>query len=71
MEGFINLFVSDNTEGNKPHYKLLFKIDGVDHEAALWPAKNGKKGFVGKYKPKSPKPSPVKQEAINDQTIPF
>jgi len=53
MEGYINLFVQDNTENRRPHFKGFLKIDGVDHEFALWPAENGKKGFSGKYKPKS------------------
>ncbi len=54
MEGYVNLFVQDNTENNRPHYKGFMKIDGIDHEFALWPAKDGKKGFSGKYKPKEP-----------------
>lgn len=55
MEGYMNLFLNEHEGTNRPHYKLIFKIDGVDHEAALWPAKEGKKGFTGKYKPKQPK----------------
>lgn len=55
MEGYVNLFINDHEGTNKPHYKGYFKIDGVDHEFALWPAKEGKKGFSGKYKPKTPK----------------
>lgn len=58
MEGYINLFLNEHEGTNRPHYKLLFKIDGVDHEAALWPQKDGKKGFTGKYK--------LKQEPTGD-----
>lgn len=54
-EGYINLFINEHEGTNKPHYKGLFKIDGIDHEFALWPAREGKKGFSGKYKPKLPK----------------
>lgn len=49
-EGYVNLFVNEDTSGKKPHFKGYLKIDGVDHEFALWPAKDGKKGFSGKYK---------------------
>jgi len=58
-EGYVNLFINDyHKDGdNKPHYKGFLKIDGVEHEFALWPAKEGKKGFSGKYKPKQPKES--------------
>lgn len=52
MEFYINLFKSDNTENNRPHYKALFKIDGVEHECAFWPNKDGKKGLSGKAKVK-------------------
>jgi hypothetical protein len=56
-EGYINLFVQDDYAGtNRPHYKGFLKIDGVEHEFALWPAREGKKGFSGKYKPKQAKP---------------
>ena len=55
-EEYINLFPQDDYAGtNRPHYKGFLKIDGVDHEFALWPAKEGKKGFSGKYKPKQAK----------------
>ncbi len=54
-EGYVNLFLNEHEGTNKPHYKGYFKIDGVDHEFALWPAKEGKKGYSGKYKPKVPK----------------
>lgn len=56
-EGYVNLFVQNDYAGtNRPHYKGFLKIDGVEHEFALWPAKEGKKGFSGKYKPKQAKP---------------
>ena len=52
-EGYMSLFVQEDFAGtNRPHYKGYIKIDDVDHEFALWPAKEGKKGFTGKYKPK-------------------
>jgi hypothetical protein len=56
-EGYLNLFINDyHKDGdNKPHYRALFKIDGVQHEAALWPAKDGKQGFSGKFKPQEEK----------------
>lgn len=50
MEFYINLFPNEHEGTNKPHFKALFKIDGVDHECAFWPAKEGKKGYVGKAK---------------------
>lgn len=50
MEGYINLFLNEHEGTNRPHYKGYLKIDGVDHEFALWPAKDRKKGFTGKYK---------------------
>lgn len=52
-EFYINLFEQeDYASTSRPHYKALFKIDGVEHECAFWPAKDGKKGFSGKAKPK-------------------
>lgn len=51
MEGYLNLFANSDTSNNKPHFKGFLKIDGVEHEFALWPSKSGK-GFSGKYKPK-------------------
>jgi hypothetical protein len=66
MEGYINLFETDDKLGNKPHFKGYVKIDGVDHEFALWPSRTGK-GFSGKYRPKTTAP---KTEA-NDDAIPF
>lgn len=52
MEGFIDLFVQDNTEGKKPHFKGFIKINGERFEFACWPAKSGKRGvYSGKVKP--------------------
>lgn len=51
MEGFIDLYESTDKTGNKPHYRGFLKINGEKHEFALWPAKEGRKGFSGKYKP--------------------
>ena len=65
MEGFITLFDNTPAEGNRPHYKGYFKIDGVDHEFALWPSKSGKKGFSGKYKPKEARVSPETQTQLD------
>jgi hypothetical protein len=52
MEGYVNLFSNEHEGTNKPHFKGFIKIDGIEHEFALWPNKDGKKGFSGKYKPK-------------------
>ncbi len=54
-EGYVNLFENDWAGTNRPHFKGYIKIDGVDHEFALWPQKDGKKGYTGKYKPKQQK----------------
>ena len=55
VEFYINLFEQEDYAGtNRPHYKALFKIDGVEHEYAFWPNKDGKKGLSGKAKPKVP-----------------
>lgn len=54
-EFYINLFEQEDYAGiNRPHFKALFKIDGVEHECAFWPNKDGKKGLSGKAKPKVP-----------------
>lgn len=54
-EFYINLFEQEDYAGtNRPHFKALFKIDGVDHECAFWPNKDGKKELSGKAKPKVP-----------------
>ncbi|CAB5212817.1 hypothetical protein UFOVP191_26 [uncultured Caudovirales phage] len=55
MEVFVTLFDSTPAEGNRPHYKGFLKIDGVEHEFALWPSKSGK-GFTGRAKLKGDKP---------------
>jgi len=65
-EGWINLFVNAQNAGNKPHYSGYLKIDGVDHEFALWPAKEGKKGFTGKYKPRQTKQSKPEKSATDE-----
>lgn len=66
-EGFVNLFMCDDTSGNKPTFKGYMKIEGIDHEFALWPAKNGKKGFSGKYKPKTQRPQQEPTETPDDR----
>lgn len=53
MEGYVNLFDNEHDGTNRPHFKGYIKIDGIDHEFALWPNKDGKKGYSGKYKPKA------------------
>ena len=51
-EGYIDLFVNDNPEGNRPHMRGYIKLDGVKYEFACWPAKSGKPGvFSGKVQP--------------------
>lgn len=69
MEGYINLYKNDDTSGNKPHYKVTFKIGEVWHEAALWPAKDRdgtpKKGFSGKYKIQEKRVDKDTQKAID------
>ncbi len=63
-EFYINLFEQQDYAGtNKPHYKALFKIDGVEHECAFWPNKDGKKGLSGKAKPKVPYAKPQESTA--------
>lgn len=62
-EFYINLFAQEDYAGtNRPHFRATLKIDGVDHECALWPNKDGKKGFSGKAKPKVPYVKP--QESV-------
>lgn len=65
MEGWINLYKNDDTSGNRPHYKVTFKIDDVWHEAVLWPAKDGKKGFSGKFKPQEKRVDKKTQETLD------
>jgi hypothetical protein len=77
MEGYVNLFENSDKTGNKPHFKGYLKIDGVDHEFALWPAKEGKKGFSGKYKVKAEKEAKPEEKSApkatfdDSQEIPF
>ena len=67
-EFYINLFEQEDYAGtNRPHYKALFKIDGVEHECAFWPNKDGKKGFSGKAKPKVPYGKPAAGNAIVEE----
>jgi len=71
-EGYITLFVNadgmNQPSSKKPHYKGFIKIEGVDHEFALWPAKDDKKGFSGKYKPKGQQQPQTQSE---DSGMPF
>lgn len=65
--GYVNLFQNDTSDNDKkPIFKGYLKIDGVDHEFALWKAKDGKKGYSGKYGPKAAKEAP-KQPALDDE----
>lgn len=79
-EGYINLYENDDKSGNRPHFKATFKIGDVWHEAALWPARDGKKGFSGKYKIQEKRIPKEAQEGIKqlqrtvstlDDEIPF
>ncbi len=71
-EFYINLFEQEDYAGtNRPHYKALFKIDGVEHECAFWPNKDGKKGFSGKAKLKQVKEKPAETVAQPEEKIPF
>lgn len=64
VEFYINLFEQEDYVGtNRPHYKVLFKLDGIEHECAFWPAKEGKKGYVGKAKPRQPRSDKPKETA--------
>lgn len=81
MEMWMSLFQQSDTSGNKPHFKILCKdSDGVEHEAAFWPAKdragNPKQGFSGKLKPKEKKVTQATEVALAklydaDSEIPF
>ena len=67
-EFYINLFEQQDYAGtNRPHFKALFKIDGVEHECAFWPNKDGKKGLSGKAKPKVPYGNPQAAGTIVDE----
>lgn len=68
VEGYVNLFENEHAGTNRPHFKGYMKIDGVDHEFALWPAKEGKKGYSGKFKPKEIKADDqTKAQSIVDE----
>jgi hypothetical protein len=71
MEGFIDLYQNDDTSGNRPHFRGFLKIDGVKHEFALWPAKEGRKGYSGKYKPHTERQAPVEKPVTIDDGVPF
>lgn len=64
-EFFINLFDNRPADGKRPHFNILCRIDGVEHECALWPAKDGKKGFSGKMKPKGARVSQHSEAKAN------
>lgn len=84
-EGYVNLFANEHEGTNRPHFKGYIKIEGVDHEFALWPNKDGKKGYSGKYKPKQepshgleqnyapsePRRETVETGALPEEKIPF
>lgn len=80
METWLKLYPQE-VSGKRPHYKLICKIDGVEHEAAFWPAtdKEGNpiEGFSGKLKPKEKYVPKEAQEGIKqlqktvDEEIPF
>ena len=54
--GFIDIFVNDNPEGNRPHIKGFVKINGEKLEFAAWPARSGKPGvYSGKVQPERPR----------------
>lgn len=61
-EGWVNLFTNEHEGTNRPHFKGTFKIGGDWHEFALWPAKEGKTGYSGKYKPKQLKAEPQQSD---------
>ena len=81
--GFIDLFVNDNPEGNRPHFKGFVKINGEKLEFACWPAKSGKPGvYSGKVQPERAKAQasapqhaatrrPAPNDDLDDQSIPF
>ena len=67
MEMWLNLFEQDDKTGKKPHFKILCRdAEGVEHEAAFWPAKEGKKGYSGKLMPKEAyNPTPHNEAKAN------
>ncbi len=44
VSGYIDLFTTDNPEGNRPHMKGFVKLGGQKFEFACWPARSGKPG---------------------------
>jgi len=65
MEFYINLFQQEDTSNNRPHFRALMTIDGVKHECAIWPNKDGKQGYSGKVKVKEEyTPRPNAAEAL-------
>ena len=72
--GFIDLFVQDNPQVNRPHYKGYIKLNGEKLEFAAWPNKNGKPGvFAGKVKPAQDRQSsaPAQPDSDGDPEVPF
>lgn len=69
MEGRISLFECQDKSGKRPHYKGYISINGEDHEFAVWPAKNGGKGFSGGYKPKQQRQEQAQQPAPEPQEL--
>jgi hypothetical protein len=58
----INVYMVNNPKERAPHIKGFITINGVVHEVALWPAKNGKDGsYSGNFKPKQDTPTPHNQ----------
>lgn len=74
MEGFIDIFECEDKSGKKPHFKGYIKINGENHEFAVWPSQKHR-GYSGKYKPKverSPKDGDDQPKGdFSDRTIPF
>lgn len=69
-EFYINLFEQEDYAGTKrPHYKALFKIGDVEYECAFWPARDGKKGYSGKAKPRQPKPAKLQESAATGAIV--
>lgn len=72
MEGYIDLFVQDDTSGNKPHFKGFIKINGEKLEFACWPARSGKRGvYSGKVKPEQVREHREEQRPQTHQSPPL
>lgn len=72
-EGKVVLFMNDDRENNRPHFKGFIEIDGVEHEFAVWPSRSGN-GYSGKYKPKAAKEAAKAEDKpvySSDPDIPF